>query len=104
MMDSLALLYRSKSHSAAWHWQWDENYRIATRYGPVRVVCLGSVEQKVDDYLATNISEAVMSNEEIAEAYRRAIEVLWKFLKTHLKLDKVMSKNLNAMTMQIYAK
>ena len=48
----------------------------------MRVVCLGSVEQKVDDYLATNIPEAVMSNEEIAEAYRRAIEVLWKFLKT----------------------
>jgi hypothetical protein len=32
-----------------------------------------SIEQKVDDYLATNIPEAVMSNEEIAEAYRRAI-------------------------------
>jgi len=50
----------------------------------VRVVCFGSVEQKVDDYLATNIPEAVMSHEEIAEAYRQrwAIEVLWKFLKT----------------------
>ena len=47
------------------NWKWDENYRIATRYGPVRVVCLGSIEQKVDDYLATNIPEAVMSNEEI---------------------------------------
>ena len=44
-----------------------------------------------------------MSNEEIAEAYRRAIEVLWKFLKTHLKLDKMMSKNLNGITMQLYA-
>ena len=44
-----------------------------------------------------------MSNEEIAEAYRRAIEVLWKFLKTHLKLDKMMSKNLNGITMQIDA-
>jgi putative transposase len=46
-----------------------------------------------------------MSNEEIAEAYRQqwAIEVLWKFLKTHLKLDKMMSKNLNGITMQIYA-
>jgi hypothetical protein len=47
-------------------WKWDENYRIATRYGPVRVVCLGSIEQKVDDYLATNISEEIMNNEEIA--------------------------------------
>jgi len=45
-----------------------------------------------------------MSNEEIAEAYRQrwAIEVLWKFLKTHLQLDKMMSKNLNEITMQIY--
>jgi putative transposase len=69
----------------------------------VRVVCFGSVEQKVDDYLATNIPEEIMSNEEIAEAYRRAIEVLWKFLKTHLKLDQMMSKNLNGITMQIDA-
>jgi hypothetical protein len=23
------------------NWKWDENYRIATRYGPVRVVCFG---------------------------------------------------------------
>jgi IS4 transposase len=45
-----------------------------------------------------------MSYEEIAEAYRQrwAIEVLWKFLKMHLKLDKMMSKNLNGMTIQIY--
>jgi putative transposase len=57
----------------------------------------------VDDYLATNIPEEIMSHEEIAEAYRRAIEVLWKFLKTHLRLDKMMSKNLNGMTMQIDA-
>jgi putative transposase len=85
------------------NWKWDENYRIATRYRPVRVVCFGSIEQKVDYYLATNIPEEIMSHEEIAEAYRRAIEVLWKFLRTHLKLDKMMSKNLNGMTMQIDA-
>jgi hypothetical protein len=46
----------------------------------------------VDDYLATNISKEVTGNEEIAAAYRRAIEVLWKFLQTHSKLDKMMSK------------
>jgi putative transposase len=85
------------------NWKWDEDYRIVTRYGPVRVVCLGSIEQKVDDYLATNIPEEIMSHEEIAEAYRWAIEVLWKFLKTHLKLDKMMSKNLYRMTIQIDA-
>jgi len=45
-----------------------------------------------------------MSHEEIAEAYRQrqAIEVLWKFLKMHLKLDKMMSKNLHGITIQIY--
>jgi hypothetical protein len=48
----------------------------------MRVVCFGSIKQKVDDYLATNIPDEVMSNGEIAETHRRAIEVLWKFLKT----------------------
>ncbi|WAS05855.1 transposase [Gloeomargaritales cyanobacterium VI4D9] len=69
-----------------------------------RVVCFGNVQQKVDYYLATNIPEDVMSNEEIGEAYRQrwAIEVLWKFLKMNLKLDKMMSKNLNGITIQIY--
>jgi Transposase DDE domain. len=63
------------------------------------------MENKVDDYLATHIPEEVMSHEEIGEAYRQrwAIEVLWKFLRMHLKLDKMMSKNLHGITIQIYA-
>ena len=61
------------------NWKWDENYRIAMRY------------------------VLWESNEEIAAAYRRAVEVLWKFLKTHLKLDKMMGKNLDGIAMQIYA-
>jgi len=86
------------------NWKWDENYHITTERGKVRVVCFGNVQQKVDYYLATNIPEEVMSNEEIGEAYRQrwAIEVLWKFLKMNLKLDKMMSKNLNGITIQIY--
>jgi len=98
MQNGALFIIRIKSNR-----KWDENYRIVTRYGPVRVVCFGSIEQKVDDYLATNIPEEIMSHEEIAEAYRWAIEVLWKFLKTHLKLDKMMSKNLYRMTIQIDA-
>jgi len=74
MRNDALFIIRIKSN-----WKWDENYRIATRYGPVRVVCFGSIEQKVDDYLATNIPEAVMSHEERAAAYRRAIEVLQSF-------------------------
>lgn len=41
-----------------------------TKRGSVRVVCLSSMENKVDDYLATHIPEEVMSHEEIGEAYR----------------------------------
>ena len=41
-----------------------------TKRGSVRVVCLSSTENKVDDYLATHIPEEVMSHEEIGEAYR----------------------------------
>jgi putative transposase len=45
-----------------------------------------------------------MSDEEIAEGYRQrwAIEILWKFLKMHLKLDRLMTKNVNGVTIQIY--
>jgi IS4 transposase len=45
-----------------------------------------------------------MANEEIGEIYRNRwqIEILWKFLKMHLKLDRLMSKNINGVTMQIY--
>jgi hypothetical protein len=94
MRNDALFIVRIKSN-----WKWNENYRTVTRYGPVRVICFGSIEQKVDDYLATNIPEEIMSDEEIAEAYRRAIEVLWEFLETHLKLDKMMSKNSDGMTM-----
>ena len=45
-----------------------------------------------------------MSNEEIAEGYRQqwAIEILWKFLKMHLKLDRLITKNVKGVTIQIY--
>ncbi|MFY7883436.1 MAG: transposase [Dolichospermum sp.] len=41
-----------------------------------------------------------MSNEEIAEGYRQrwAIEILWKFLKMHLKLDRLITKNVKGIT------
>jgi hypothetical protein len=75
-----------------------------TKCGSVRVVCFSSIENELDDYLATHIPKEFMSYEEIGEAYRQrwAIEVLWKFLKMHLKLDKMMSKNLHRITVQIY--
>ena len=38
-----------------------------------------------------------VSNEEITEIYRLRwqIELLWKFLKMHLKLDRMITKNVN---------
>ena len=54
--------------------------------------------------LATNVAPEIMDDEEVAEAYRQrwGIEVLWKFLKGHLKLDRLATKSVNGVTMQIY--
>jgi IS4 transposase len=45
-----------------------------------------------------------MSNEEIGEVYRHRwqIEGFWKLLKMHLKLDKLITKNMSGVTIQIY--
>jgi IS4 transposase len=50
--------------------------------------------------LATNLPESgefAVSNEEVGEFYRSRwqIELLWKFLKIHLKLDRLITKNTN---------
>lgn len=70
-----------------------------TRY---RVVWFCDLESQTEFRLATNVDE--MTNEEISEVYRHRwqIEVLWKFLKMHLKLDKLITKNVNGVTIQIY--
>jgi IS4 transposase len=46
-----------------------------------------------------------MSDEEIKEVYcmRWKIELLWKALKMHLKLDRMITKNENRVRLQIYA-
>ncbi len=70
-----------------------------------RVVNFCDLETKTEFRLATNLSSTEFSNEEIGELYRKrwAIELLWKFLKMHLKLDKLMTKNVNGITIQIYS-
>ncbi len=52
--------------------------------------------------LATNLTE--FSDEAVAEIYRKRwqIKLLWKFLKMHLKLDHLITKNLNGVKLQIY--
>jgi IS4 transposase len=46
-----------------------------------------------------------MSDEEIKEVYRMRwkIELLWKALKMHLKLDRIITKNENGVGLQIYS-
>ncbi len=63
------------------------------------------VETKTEFRLVTNLSEIEFSGEEMGELYRKRwqIELLWKFLKMHLKLDKLMTKNVNGITIQIYS-
>jgi putative transposase len=67
-----------------------------------RVVWFCALESQSEFRLATNVES--MNDEEIGEAYRKRwqIEILWKFLKMHLKLEKLITKNINGVTTQIY--
>lgn len=74
----------------------------------IRVVAFCDLEERTEFRLATNLpfdGEEGVSNEEIAEIYvqRWQIELLWKFLKMHLKLDRLMTKNENGIRIQIYS-
>ena len=73
----------------------------------VRLVMFCDLEKRTEFRLATDLpfeGEGVLSNEEIAEIYvkRWQIELLWKFLKMHLKLDNLITKNENGIRIQIY--
>ena len=67
-----------------------------------RVVWFCDLESRTEYRLATNLAD--MTDEEVSEIYRKRwqIEVLWKFLKMHLKLDQLITKNVNGVSMQIY--
>ncbi len=86
--------------------------------GLYRVVSFCDMETKTEYRLVTNLptsnslispdergEEAGVSNEEVMEIYRCrwGVELLWKFLKMHLKLDKLITKNVNGITIQIYS-
>jgi IS4 transposase len=73
----------------------------------VRVVTFSDLETRSEFRLVTNLPETGdkgISNDEIAEIYKKRwqIELLWKFLKMHLKLDRLITKNVNGITIQIY--
>jgi IS4 transposase len=73
----------------------------------VRVVAFSDLETRSEFRLATNLPEVgdkEVSNDEVADIYKKRwqIELLWKFLKMHLKLDRLITKNVNGITIQIY--
>ena len=67
-----------------------------------RVVWFCDLESRSEFRWATKVDK--MSNEEIGEIYRNrwSIELLWKFLKMHLKLDRLICKSVNGVMIQIY--
>ena len=78
------------------------NMKTELDHNRYRVVCFCDLESRSEFRLATNVDE--VSNEEVSNMYRYRwqIEVLWKFLKMHLKLDQLITKNVNGVTIQIY--
>ncbi len=73
-----------------------------------RVINFCDLETKTEFRLVTNLpanGDAAVSDDEIRTIYRLrwGVELLWKFLKMHLKLDRLITKNVNGITIQIYA-
>lgn len=73
-----------------------------------RVISFCDIETKTEFRLVTNLpalGDAAVTDNEIRDIYRLrwGVELLWKFLKMHLKLDKLITKNVNGITIQIYA-
>ncbi len=91
--------------------QMQENGKFLVGTGAKKVECrivnYCDLEERTEFRLATNLPEVgefAVSNKEIGEFYRSRwqIELLWKFLKMHLKLDRLITKNINGIEIQIY--
>jgi len=72
-----------------------------------RLIAFGDIESNTEFRFATNLpetGEAGISDDEIRDFYRLRwkIELFWKFLKMHLKLDQLITKNVNGIEIQIY--
>ncbi|MBW4619372.1 MAG: IS4 family transposase [Cyanosarcina radialis HA8281-LM2] len=87
-----------------------EFFKVGTGTDSVvcRVVNFCDLESQKEYRLVTNLplaGEEGLTNEEIADIYRCRwqIELLWKFLKMHLKLDELITKNVNGIAIQIYS-
>lgn len=82
---------------------WSEQRKVK-----VRLVTFSDLETRTEFRLVTNLPESgelAYTKVEIGEIYRRRwqIELLWKFLKMHLKLARIITKNTNGIKSQIYA-
>jgi len=94
-----------------WKLEFDEErglIKIGSSSEANRVVNFCDVETKTEFRLVTNLprdGEAAVSDDEIRDIYRLrwGVELLWKFLKMHLKLDRLISKNVNGIRIQIFA-
>lgn len=72
-----------------------------------RVINFCDLSTKTEFRLVTNLpasGDAAVTDNEVRDIYRLrwGVELLWKFLKMHLKLDKLITKNVNGITIQIY--
>ena len=72
-----------------------------------RVINFCDLNTETEFRLVTNLphqGDAAVSDDEIRDIYRLrwGVELLWKFLKMHLKLDQLITKNVNGITIQIY--
>lgn len=78
------------------------NMKTDLNHDRYRIVQFYDIDSGVEYRLATNLKG--LSDEEVAELYRHrwGIETLWKFLKMHLCLEKLITKSLNGVTNQIY--
>ena len=86
-------------------------FRLVTQLKTLTQLCFQPafhpVKTKSLFRLLTNLpddGDAAASDDEIRDIYRLrwGVELLWKFLKMHLKLDKLITKNVNGITIQIY--
>lgn len=88
----------------------DGSYQVWSdrRAVKLRVVAFCDLEKATEFRLVTNLpseGEHGFSNAEIGEIYRQRwqIELVWKFLKMHLKLARLITKNPNGIEIQIYS-
>lgn len=88
----------------------DGKYRVGTKKNAIESRVVIFEYDNVEFRLLTNLPneshiKGGISDEGVANIYKKRwqIELFWKFLKMHLKLDRLITKNENGIKIQIYA-